>query len=494
MRCQRQYLCAFKKNCKPPSSLHIPKLIIPKIREYADRKYKLFNDSIDLTHINWKEHINDTLFQYHLHYNDFILGIDKGTGLDIILNWIHENPPSDSIEWDPYTISIRVVNWIKFIAKFDIKDQTIYNSLHLQGIWLYHQREFHLLANHFFKNIVALLYLGYVFSNKKWFQWALHDLNKQIDEQITKEGYHFEFSPTYHAIFTKDLLNVYNLLSNNDCNVNNETVRNLQNVTSSALYWNQYYYDKEGYLPINDVNYQDTPQPDEIIKLAQVLGINSKKNQHSSYYPTINNGSMKIMMCCAPFNPPYNPSHSHADINSVLLWYNGKRILVDTGNYTYSESDERAYSRSTKAHNTIEIDSSDQAEMWKAFRVGNRAFITEPEISSKLIRCTYKFRNISHSREIKIENDAIIIRDILLATGEHAFRMFFHFSPNCSIQLSENNVIIDNNMEFILSDENIVGEKTSLFPKMYIKEDKDTLIVSGRFVDTKFLETRIRAL
>ena len=49
-----------------------------------------------------------------------------------------------------------------------------------------------------------------------------------------------------------------------------------------------------------------------------------------------------------------------------------KDILVDTGVYTYKMGEERNACRSTKAHNTVEIDGMNNAEIWSAFRVAKR--------------------------------------------------------------------------------------------------------------------------
>ena len=46
--------------------------------------------------------------------------------------------------------------------------------------------------------------------------------------------------------------------------------------------------------------------------------------------------------------------------------------MVDAGVSTYEPGRLRAYCRSTRAHNTVEIEGRDQAELWAAFRVGRR--------------------------------------------------------------------------------------------------------------------------
>ncbi len=79
------------------------------------------------------------------------------------------------------------------------------------------------------------------------------------------------------------------------------------------------------------------------------------------------------MICdAARIGPDYIPGHAHADIFSFELSLKGHRVIVDSGTYDYEISPTRQYCRSTKAHNTLEINGHDQCEMWAAFRVARR--------------------------------------------------------------------------------------------------------------------------
>jgi uncharacterized heparinase superfamily protein len=50
----------------------------------------------------------------------------------------------------------------------------------------------------------------------------------------------------------------------------------------------------------------------------------------------------------------------------------GYRVLCDTGVFGYQTDALRQYSRSTRAHNTVEVAGQDQCEFWSAFRVARR--------------------------------------------------------------------------------------------------------------------------
>jgi hypothetical protein len=51
----------------------------------------------------------------------------------------------------------------------------------------------------------------------------------------------------------------------------------------------------------------------------------------------------------------------------------GRRVIVDAGVHGYDGDPLRAWCRSTRAHNTVEIDGEDQCEFWARFRVARRA-------------------------------------------------------------------------------------------------------------------------
>ena len=71
--------------------------------------------------------------------------------------------------------------------------------------------------------------------------------------------------------------------------------------------------------------------------------------------------------------PDYLPAHAHADLLSFELCVNGSPVVVDSGIYEYKAGPWRNFCRSTRAHNTVEIDGQNQSEVWSSFRVARRA-------------------------------------------------------------------------------------------------------------------------
>ncbi|MGH9431533.1 MAG: hypothetical protein ACRD3T_08310, partial [Terriglobia bacterium] len=65
------------------------------------------------------------LWDYHLHYFDYI-NLDLTSpedeplllsALTVVLNWIDSNPRGQPPGWEPYPLSLRIVNWLKFLDR-----------------------------------------------------------------------------------------------------------------------------------------------------------------------------------------------------------------------------------------------------------------------------------------------------------------------------------------------------------------------------------------
>jgi len=384
------------------------------------------------------------------------------------------------------------VNWIKYFQSHGIEPtETIVHSLFIQKDFLIKYRELHLLANHYFKNCVALLYLSFFFENNKQFQWIIKEIKKQIYEQST-DGLHYEFSPTYHAIFTKDLIDIYNLLASN--NLEYEFRKELSIVTKQALDWAVHLTNNGQFIPIGDTNYEGCPSASELTEYyTQVLGATDNiRVTDRDYFPIIENQKTKLMLVNTPFNPTYNPAHSHCDKLSVLMWYNGTPVLVDTGNYDYENSRERIYARSISAHNTIQIDDRQQAQIWDVFKVGYRGKIKIGANSETEMSASYRHKNVIHERRIIKNKSGYDIDDSLICHGFHQYRFYLHINPDLLFDISGNRLhFFDIGLCFLLPNGAVKVIQTDFYPEMYSRRLKKTIEVSGDFKNRLFLQTKI---
>lgn len=480
-----------KKNGVKKISFNIPNLSLPPT-SISSEMTKIFNQEITFNSINWLNAKKNKLWYYHLHYFDYLEQCSNERGLNLIDGWIDSNSSSSDYAWDPYPTSLRTVNWIKFIQSRQISpSEKIINSLKDQMDHLFRFRELHLLANHYFKNLVALLFLSYLLNDEKRLRWVLKEIQQQINEQ-SDDGLHYEYSPTYHALFTKDLIDIYNLLFLN--NLGPEIQKELSVLIPKSLQWAKHLSFNNRYFSIGDVNYEGCPSISTLKKYyTKVFGsIEIPTFSCVKHFPVIYNNSLKLMLLNTPFNPPYNPAHSHCDKLSILIWNNDIPILVDTGNYIYEKTSERTFSRSVSAHNTIQIDNREQAEIWDVFRIGARGKIKTHHIWKNEISAIYHYKNASHHRVVRTYKSGFMIIDKLNYPGRHNYKFYLHINPGLKYELRDNILIFyESNLHIILPENEIEIDKTDYYPSMFVKQQKTTVIVKGIFNEQLTINTEI---
>ncbi len=151
-----------------------------------------------------------------------------------------------------------------------------------------------------------------------------------------------------------------------------------------------------------------------------------------------------IIIDCGQIGPDYQPGHAHCDTLSYELAIDGRKVVVDSGVCDYELSQERAYARSTKAHNTVIVDGEEQSEMWGAFRVARRArpiqaHIEEIGQESVLFEGAHDgYRRLKgrliHKRQISYDGQGSwVITDVLEGKGIHRMEGFVHIHPDLSI-------------------------------------------------------------
>ena len=161
-------------------------------------------------------------------------------------------------------------------------------------------------------------------------------------------------------------------------------------------------------------------------------------------------------MDCGDNGPDYNLGHTHADALSILLSSENKEILVDSGVFTYFPGKRRDDCRSTKAHNTVEIDGKNSAEIWSAFRVARRGhskYFFRNNSDNVLIKACHDGyakcmkECILHYRTVKIGNDRLTVKDYIKGKRDHAAVARFHIGPDCNlIRLNGNECVIDDHI------------------------------------------------
>lgn len=398
--------------------------------------------------IDWNHNAYGKLWTYNLNYFDFLNqeSIKVKHGLNLIIDYLN----SDSILKDgkePYPISLRGINWIKFLSKNNKLDPRINQILYNHYQILYHNLEYHLLGNHLLENGFSLFFGAYYFKNDKFYKKAFKILQAELNEQILDDGAHFELSPMYHQILLYRLLDCIHLVQLNP-GKKDSLITFLKERAINMLSWLQAITYKNGYIPMfNDCTYDIAPKSAQLFTYAKKLGLKWEKAVLSeSGYRKFENDKYELFIDAGNVGPDYQPGHAHSDTFSFELYVNNKPIIVDTGTSTYEKDQRRQIERQTESHNTVKIGDKDQTEVWGGFRVAKRAKILNFKEEENFIEAThdgYKDIGILHTRNFKAQTSNIIIRDTLSGRDNNFQVAYFHFHPSIEeIGILENTITL----------------------------------------------------
>ena len=404
----------------------------------------------------WDDRELGDLWRYNLNYMDFILQpgmtvADSVRWMECFIDAVHDN----RIATDPYPISLRGVNWIKFVSfhRDELTDTQlckIDTSLYSQYRILNRCTERHLLANHYLENGFSLLFAAVYFNDKTFWRKAKYIVEHQLKEQILDDGAHYELSPMYHCIILERLLDCYNLL----CSVDDSSfdglpaMRNLLTEKASRmLAWLDAIVVADDSIPLlNDSAYGVALLPCELREYATRLGLEwSCGVLGDSGYRRVIRSGYEVVLDMANLGVSYNLGHAHADSATFLLWVKGRELLVEAGTSTYSAGERRNYERSTRAHNTVALDGENSSKVWGAFRCAQRAQteILEdgPDVFT-LSHSGYVQKGLDCRRSFVCNGDSVEIIDVIVGNSQYVAEAYFHLSPEVKVLSIDGNCVV----------------------------------------------------
>jgi len=357
----------------------------------APYRFRFLNEEHEIAvRSDWNRSEWSKLWLYNLHYFNDLVAIDAPERNkwhhDLIMRWINENPPGIGVGWEPYPLSIRIVNWIKWILAGNKLSRNTLENLAIQVRFLYKRLEYDLLGNHLFSNAKALIFSGCFFQGKeadKWFKKGIKILKREIPEQILDDGGQFERSPMYHALALEDVLDLLNIVKTYQSRYryNHVLLSQWSEVVDRMRQWLKTMCHPDGEIGFfNDAVMGVAPSPTELEAYALRIGFaplqpNDKSITYlaDSGYVRIQKGFLLAFLDVAPIGPDYLPAHGHADTLSFEMSLYGQRVVVNSGISCYGESQDRLWQRSTAAHNTVVVNRENSSEVWSGFRVARRA-------------------------------------------------------------------------------------------------------------------------
>ena len=405
------------------------------------------------------------LWLYNLHYFDYVLSLadryrreQEESAFRIfrrfVAQWIQTCPIASPIAWDPYPVSLRISNWIAVFEVFreSIRDDKAFEkvfleSLHTQASYLEQNIEYHLLANHLIENGRALLLAGLFFSGESAARWQRKGeliLWNALEEQFVDDGGHFERSPMYHQMMLALYLDVVSTLESRQLRVPDgvkERIRAMQSWLVTTLH-------PDGNIPLlNDAAMESAGAPTELLGGAPSARDGLSPLPSTGYFIFRDRSAENYLIFdCGPLGPDFQPGHGHCDTLSFELSLGGKRMIVDSGvgDY-YGELRWREYDRSTRAHNTVVIDGSEQSDVWSRFRVGRRARPSDVKWSEEGPQLAYVCGSHDGYRHLKgrvqhrrwicwVARKFWVVFDRISGRGMHSAESLIHFHPDVIVR------------------------------------------------------------
>lgn len=379
---------------------------IPKYKCLVGEKFSFLNLEHEFAGWNFTE--NGMLWAYNQNYFDWINqdGYSEEEGCKWIDKFIKELP-DNKVGLDPYPIALRSINWVKFFCRYpDAATKPRLDSLYSQIKLLEKKLEYHLLGNHLLEDAYALYIGASFFNDQPLLQKAKKLLLPQLDEQVLKDGAHYEQSPMYHCILLDRLLDCINIASGQELeNLRIYAVRMLGHLES--VKWGV------GSLPLlNDSANGIAPTTSQLFYYAKGLGLKWEKiPMKECGYRKMQAGNMEAIVDVGNITATYQPGHTHADTFNYELHIDGNPFVVDTGISTYNKTERRQLERSTVAHNCVSPEETNSTEVWGGFRVGKRCHADITEDTENVIEAIHDGFGKECRRKFEMKVGSFIVED-----------------------------------------------------------------------------------
>jgi uncharacterized heparinase superfamily protein len=411
-------------------------------------------------------------------------------------DFVEANPLGLGINWTcTMDVALRAVNWVVALdllrasALDDGFWMRAYTALLEHGTFIRYNLEntYEVTSNHFLSNVVGLWYLGHRFAElpagQEWLAFARRSLEQEIEVQVLPDGADFESSVPYHRLVTELFMGASRV-----ADLNGEPLSSSYRARTRQMV--SYLADvlrPDGLMPqIGDADdgrlHQfggygvATPQdarhlfgpasfmfdvaewqalggeagaweavwwgyparaaravaPPPVHVLHKDAGLAISRDQGN--YLLITNG----IVGTKGFG-----NHKHNDQLSFEYHVDGSPVVVDPGSFVYtSDPDARNLFRSTRYHNTLQIDGAEQNRInpeW-LFRMFEGANAEHVRFERHGTQTIYRGRHsgytalpaaVQHERRFSFDtaSGVLELRDTLIGEAEHALAWHFHFAP-----------------------------------------------------------------
>ena len=432
------------------------------------------------------------LWRMNLHYMEYLEELDEQAGISLMLQWITANPPyrrqfwRDA--WNSYTVSLRTLVWMQFLARHGSCSKPIIDSLSRQLLFLERNLERDLGGNHLIKNIKALLWASVFFAGPvagRWRELGIRLLRQELGRQILPDGMHFERSPSYHLQVFADLIEIRHALGRDPLEGGlDAALQKMAHATELLTH-------PDGLAAqFNDSGLTMAYSPAQclaacrsILRLLPTEPDGGFALTAAGYFG-FRSAQAYVVIDMGRIGPDDLPAHAHGDIGSFELSLDGQRIIVDPGVFEYIAGPRRDASRAASSHNCLALDDADQAEFYGAFRCGRRPDVDVDFLEIDRERAVVHGRHDGYRilpgrpvivRRFEADRTSIRIADRVDCPRWHSGRANLLLHPECSAEIAGNSAKITRGQSSIelIASLPVESETASWWPDM--GESRDTI-------------------
>ena len=436
-------------------------------------------------------------------------------GLELIRHWQDRcGSHVQGDKWNPYVIAGRLMNWIGFVSRYAGEEKTeIAGWIAAQAKVLASSVEYQLGANHLLSEGKALMYAGAFTKNDKLYRKGKKLLLREFPRQFLKDGGHYERSVSYHVESLQqyfEAAQLMRLLEDADWEAFAARLETPYAFLSGML-------GETGEIPLfNDAALDYPMDARDFLATSGLLfetaAPGSRKGpycsrwdregrrlhadwrvSYSKLYPdtgfyTDRFAGNTLFFHAGDHGPDCNLGHTHADSLSVLWTSDRGEMFADSGVYTYAPGEDRNACRATAAHNTVEVDGVDSAQVWGAFRVAKRGHTRILEVNDRGITaehdgyCKILSDPVLHRRTLTRGNEGEIfsVTDLLIPHKQtHTAVLRFHLAPGCSARLLDRHRVLLREGYVLWCSEAVTLEKSRV--ARYFGRPEETVCITVKF-------------
>lgn len=428
------------------------------------------------------------------------------TWVSQVSDWIKRNPVNDlalkGSSWRRIEAGIRCENWIKSFEYFKHSPAVttefmvlFLNSLYDHAEYLNSSfTDFSKTSNWGILEYQGLLnvsvFMNYLSVSEQWRTDALQKLAVCAHLQVLPDGSQWEQSPMYHNEVFHCLLNVNYLAQRKSFRLPESLVEKTKAMAWANVKWQKPNFhqpltgdsddtDLRGILTTAAAIFEDgglKSRANTTLDYENCFVFNTKEQEKYTKIPTVepnftsvylpNSGDMILrsnwLSAASYMNillKKLGSGHAHDDLLHLSLFANGRDYLIDGGRYSYVESKEREYLKSSSSHNLLAVDDSTNSiysSTWaNSYNADSRNVVS-------IINENFDYAQADNTAYLRLTDPVLTTRRVLFlkpglwllfdsftANGKHKYSQFFNF-PGRNIIQTESGILSDSTSSALL--------------------------------------------